>query len=82
MSTLETMTLHTVEPNEMRLHLVPTYKSVTQHCIQDVLRDYADVADWCTHFYGVNGAAAYDMPEYQFAKSLLSIFANCIRNNI
>ena len=46
MKNISDLNLATVERNDARLHLVPTESAIYWRCIQDVMRDYAELCDW------------------------------------
>lgn len=47
MMTIADLNLLTVEKSETKCHIVPTQGSIYCCCIQDVMRDYAELCDWC-----------------------------------
>lgn len=79
---IEDLQLNTLAHHELKLGLIPTPKDLYYHCIQDVLRDYATVADWRSGFYARYGAEARDMTDYKYGGWLIEAFADCIKKNI
>lgn len=46
MKTIADLNLNTADKYELKLHIVPPQGSIYCHCIQDVMRDYAELCDW------------------------------------
>lgn len=74
--------LNTVSANDVSLRLVPSANRLYEHCIQYVMRDYADVADEMNAVYAGLGSAAYDDEYYTYLGKLEKAFANRIKQVI
>ena len=47
MNTIADLNLNTADKYELKLHIVPPQGAIYCYCIQDVMRDYANLCDWC-----------------------------------
>ena len=72
MTSIDMVQLRTVDATGLRLRLVPDKRQLELPCIQSVMRDYADVADWMGAYYAEHGSSSYDSDEYAYARSLMS----------
>ena len=71
--------LNTVSTNDVKLRLVPSANRLYEHCIQYVMRDYADVADEMNAVYAELGSDAYDDEYYAYLDKLEKAFAARIK---
>lgn len=76
------MNLRTTSANDVKLRLVPSANRLYEHCIQYVMRDYADVADEMNAVYAELGSAAYDDEYYIYLGKLEKAFAARIKQVI
>ena len=79
MTNLDKLNLRNIESNEIRLRIVPTASALECSCLQDLMRDYADLADWTSRYYGENGREARGRECYIYARKLLDALEESIR---
>lgn len=70
MTNLDELNLHSIESSEVRLRLMPTAMVLECSCVQDLMRDYADIADWMTGYYSEHGREARGHENYSYAVNL------------
>ena len=79
MTNLDELNLRNIESNEIRLRIVPSERVLSYSCVQDLMRDYADLADWTSHYYGETGREARGHECYVYARKLLDALEESIR---
>lgn len=78
MTTLDELNLRRIESNEVRLRLMPPDWALESSCVQDLMRDYADIADWMTGYYGEHGRDARGHECYAYAVKLADVLGAAI----